>query len=108
MPNGTALKAIALFVILLSAILARAADDASSTFITVRLVRCWEDGAGNAWDDIVVSNTHKFQAIRASVEWISVAREYGKDVNLEPGEQKTIARNQSNARKVHVAEAHFK
>ena len=99
---------LALFAIFSVASLARAADDASASFIAVKLVRCWEDGAGNAWDDIVVSNTHKFKAIRASVEWISGPRERGKYVDLEPGEQKTIARDQANARDVRVEEAHFK
>jgi hypothetical protein len=108
MPSTNIIKAIALFVIFSVASLARAADDASSTFITIKLVRCWEDSAGNAWDDIVVSNTHKSQAIQASVDWISVSLERGVNVNLEPGEQKIIAKNQTNAREVHVVEAHFK
>jgi len=108
MPNSNIIKALVLFVIFSIASLARAADDASSSFITVRLVRCWEDGAGNAWEDIVVSNTHAWQAIRVSVNWISSPRERGRDVDLEPGEEKTIARDQPNARDVHVAEAHFK
>jgi hypothetical protein len=108
MPHYNIIKALALFVIFSIASLAYAANDASSSFITIKLVRCWEDGAGNAWDDIVVSNTHEWQAIHVSVDWISSPRERGKDVDLEPGEQKTIARDQPNARDVHVAEAHFK
>jgi hypothetical protein len=108
MPPNTVIKAIAWFVIFSVASLARAEDDSSSTFITIKLVRCWEDGAGNAWDDIVVSNTHESRAIRASVGWISVARERGVNVNLAPGQQRVIAKNQSNAREVHVVEAHFK
>jgi hypothetical protein len=108
MPNSNIIKTIALFVIISIASLARAADDASSSFITARFVRCWEDGAGNTSDDIVVSNTHKSKAIRVSVEWISGPRERGKYVDLEPGEQKTIARDQANARDVRVEEAHYK
>jgi hypothetical protein len=108
MPNSNIIKTSALFVIFSITNLARAADDASASFITARFVRCWEDGAGNTSDDIVVSNTHRSKAIRASVEWISGPRERGKDVDLEPGEQKTIARDQPNARDVRVEEARFK
>ena len=107
MLKNNLIKHIALFVIFLIANLARAADDASSSFITARFVRCWEDGAGNTSDDIVVSNTHPSKAIRVSVQWISGPRERGKFVDLKPGEQKTIARDQPNARDVRVEESHF-
>ena len=107
MSKSTVSKTVALLMIFSIAGLARAAEDASS-FIAVKVVKCSEDGEGNSWNDIVVSNTHKFQAIRVSIEWISVAREFGKDVNLKPGQQKTIAQDQQNAREVRVAEARFK
>lgn len=107
MPNTTICKAIALFMIFSIASFVHAGDDASS-LITARFVRCGQDDAGTALDDIVVSNTHKSRTILITVGWISGARQREKDVAMKPGEQKTIAKAQPYARDLHVLEARFK
>src|SRR5438045_5199728 len=81
MPTSNIIKPILFLVIFSIASLARAADDASSSFITASFVRCWEDGGGNTSDDIVVSNTHTSKAIRTSVQSISVPRQVATDVD---------------------------
>ena len=79
-----------------------AEENEAASFVTVRLVKCWDDGAGNGDYDIVASNTHSTRSIRVTVAWISVARERDIDACLKPGQQKTIARSQRNAREIRI------
>jgi len=108
MSNTTICKIIALFLVFQIASFARAESGDASSFITTRLVRCGEDEAGIALNDVAVSNTHKSRTILITVEWISGARWRAKDVAMKPREQKTIAKAQPYARDVHVSQAQFK
>ena len=103
-------RLVALLILLAAASQLWADENEAVPFVTVRLAKTGDDpsGNGNELDEIIVVNTHKKRSIRATVEWIAIARQREIDVNLKPGQQKTIARDQPNARELRVTQAQFK
>ena len=88
--------------------LVRADEKEAASFVTARVVKVSNDESGNELNSIVVSNSHESRTIRATIRWITIARERENDITLKPGQEKILAHDQINARDVRVVAARFR